>query len=269
VAFWSVLSLFPGLLIATGLLGVLDVLVGKDVAGRVQDTVTGALDLVLTSQASGTVSSVQNLFEQHHGGLLTFATLGALVTLSGAFAVVLEALNLAYDTPELRSWLRRRLMGLGLGVATVLVVVVVLAMVVVGPFLGRGRDLASLVGLGPAFGAAWDLLRLPLLFVLLTGWLMALFRYAPSRRTRWRDSVIGAVTTSVLWLAATAGFHYYLQVVGERNPVLGAFGGGVIVMTWVYLLSLVLLAGGELNATLTDRRHLRDVPPAVAGAESD
>jgi membrane protein len=43
-------------------------------------------------------------------------------------------------------------------------------------------------------------------------------------------------------------------VVAGRNPVLGAFGGGIIVMLWTYLLSLVLLLGGELNAVLHDRR---------------
>ena len=57
----------------------------------------------------------------------------------------------------------------------------------------------------------------------------------------------------MLWLLATAGFHLYLRVVGDRNPVLGAFGGGVIVMTWIYLLSLFMLVGGELNAMLADR----------------
>lgn len=221
IAFFAVLSLFPALLIATSLLGVLDLIVGADLARRAQDSVTGALDTVLTDQASATVTSIEQLFVDSFGGVLTFATVGALVTISGAFAVVIEALNLAYDTEERRSWWRRRLLGLGMGVSSVVVVVVALAVLVVGPFLGRGADLAALAGLGDAFAVAWDLLRLPVLF-----------------------------------LVVTAGFHLYLRVAGERNPVLGAFGGGVIVMTWAWLLSLALLAGGELNATLHDRRHL-------------
>ncbi len=256
-AFFAVLSIFPGLLVVSGLLGVLDVVVGADLAQRAQTQVTNALDLVLTSEASGAVRSVEQLFETSRGGLLTTATLGALVTLSGAFATVIEALNLAYDTVERRSWLRRRLVGLMLGAATVVVAVVTLAVVVVGPLFGRGQDLASWVGLGTVFAVVWDLLRLPAVFVAVTAWVMALYRYAPSRRSRWRACLPGAVLTSVLWLAATGGFHVYLEVLGSRNPVLGAFGGGVIVMTWVYLLSLALLAGGELNATVADRRHLR------------
>lgn len=255
-AFFAVLSLFPALLIATGLLGLLDVLVGADLAARIQDQVTTALDLVLTDEASATIESVQELFERDQGGLLTFASIGALVTLSGAFAVVIDALNHAYDTQERRTWVRRRAMGLVLGLATVALLVVSLTVVVVGPLLGRGEDVADVVGLGSAFVVVWDVLRLPVLFLVTTAWLTALYRYAPSRRTPWRACVPGALSTTVLWLVASGGFHLYLEVVSGRNPVIGAFGGGVIVMTWVYLLSLALLLGGELNATLLDHRHL-------------
>lgn len=256
-AFFTVLSLFPALLIATGLLSLLDVILGAELARQTQDEVTGALNLILTDQASDTVATVEAFFEGSYGGLLTFASIGALVTLSGAWAVLIEALNLAYDTGEQRSWLRRRLLGLGLGVVTVLVVVVSLTVLVVGPLLGRGDDLAALVGLGDAFAWTWNLLRLPTLFVAVTAWIMFIFHVAPNRRTRWRDTLPGAVSASVLWLLATAGFHLYLRLVGQGNPVLGAFGGGAIVMLWVYLLSVALLIGGELNAVLERRRRAR------------
>lgn len=250
IAFFAVLSLFPGLLVAVGLLGVLDVIVGADVAAGAKRQVVATLDAVLTERAAAAVTSVENLFEQRRGSLLTVATAGALVTLSGAFAVVVDALNLAYDTVERRSWIRRRLLGLLMGVATVVAAALALAALVVGPFLGGGAEIADLVGLGSAFSAAWDALRLPAAFLGLVLWAAALFHYAPNRRRPWRDSLPGAVLTAVLWIAASAGLHLYLTVAAGANPVLGAFGGGVIVMTWLYLLSLALLLGGEWNATL-------------------
>ncbi len=88
------------------------------------------------------------------------------MTLSGAWAVLVEALNLAYDTVELRSWVRRRLLGLLLGMATVLIVVLTLAVVVVGPLLGAGvRTSPAWSGWTSAFVVGWRLLRLPVLFV--------------------------------------------------------------------------------------------------------
>ncbi len=253
-AFFAVLSIFPSLLIATSLLSMLDVFAGSDVAEQTKQRVVDALDLVLTGRASPAIESVEAVFEGGYGGLLTFAALGAMVTLSGAWAVVVDALNHAYDTEERRTWVHRRLLGLAMGLATVVVVVVALSTIVVGPLLGRGDDLADLVGLGAAFATVWNLLRIPLVFVAVTLWLMSVYHFAPNRRTTWGSSLPGAVTTTALWLLATAGFHLYLRLMGSTNPVLGAFGGGAIIMIWAYLLSLALLVGGEINAIWHRRR---------------
>lgn len=266
-AFFAVLSIFPGLLIAVSLLGLADVVVGGDLAQRAQDRVVEALQLVLTDEASGAIASVRALFEQPHGGVLTLASVGALITLSGAFAVVINALNLAYDIDERRSWLRRRVLGLLLALGTLALMVVSLVVVVLGPLLGRGGSLADQVGLGHGYVVAWNLLRLPVLGAVLVLWLAALFHLAPNRRTTWRSAVPGAVFTGALWLVATAGFRLYLAVVAQRNPILGAFGGGLIVMTWVYLLSIALLLGGELNAILIDRRAVDDACRGDRAAE--
>ncbi len=218
--------------------------------------VVDGLRLVLTDRASGLVASVQSLFSQARGGLLTLAAGSALVSLSGAFAVAVGALNLAYDVDEHRTWLRRRLVGLVMALGTLVLVVVALAVLVVGPLLGRGAALADALGLGRAYVVSWDLLRLPALAVVLVGWLATLFHYAPNRRTTWRRSLPGAVLTAMLWVGASAGLRVYLEVAAGGNPVLGAFGGAALLMTWAYLLSVALLLGGELNGVLLDRRHL-------------
>jgi membrane protein len=255
-AFFAVLSLFPALLIATSLLSMLDTILGADLAMRAQSQVLESMDQLLTDRAAGAVSSVEQLFQGSQGGVLTIATLGALVTLSGAFATVVNALNLAYDTEERRTWVRRRLLGLVLGLATMLILVVLFAALVIGPLLGAGGALAQLVGLGEVFTAVWDALRLPVALAGVMLWAAFLFHVAPNRRSTWRQSLPGAVLTACLWVLASAGFHLYLVVVGDRSPVLGAFGGGAIVMLWAYLLSISLLVGGELNAVLQDRRYL-------------
>ena len=115
-AFFAVLSTFPALLVAGSLLGLLEAVVGQDVAQEAQDRVLDVLSLVLTDEASGVIDSVRSLFEDSRGGLLTFATVGALVSLSGAFGVAINALNLAHDAAETRTWLQRRLLGLAMAV---------------------------------------------------------------------------------------------------------------------------------------------------------
>ena len=265
MAFFAVLSVFPGLLIAIGLLGLLDVIIGPDLATAAKVQVVSVLEALLTERGAEAVAAIENLFERRRGELLTFATLGALVTLSGAFAVTVEALNLAYDVPEGRSWIRRRLLGLALGLTTVVAVVLALAALVVGPFLGTGQQLADLVGLGSVFSAIWTVLRLPVVVVGLVLWAAALYHFAPNQRSPWRAALPGAVLTTVLWVVASLGLHLYLAVAAGTNPVIGAFGGGVIVMMWAYLLCLALLLGGELNAVLERRGRRRTGDPTATG----
>ena len=266
-AFFAVLSSFPGLLVAATLLGLLDGLVGAEVADEAQSRVLDVLSLVLTDEADGVLASVQSLFEDSRGGLLTFATVGALVSLSGAFAVAINALNLAHDAAENRSWIKRRLLGLVMAVATLVLVVVSLMVLIVGPLFGQGPTLADLVGLGPVFVFVWDVMRLPVMAAVLLLWATAVLRLAPSKRLRWRDALPGALLAAVLWGAASAGFRVYLGFAASNNPVLGAFGGGAIVMIWVYLLSFALLLGGELNATRLQRRRNRAAAHAVEHGE--
>lgn len=257
-AFFTVLSVFPGLLVLASLLGLLEPLVGARLAEQAQEQVVRALSLVLTDQAAGLLDSVRSLFADNRSGLLTAATAGALVSLSGAFAVAVGGLNLAHDVVETRPWWRRRLLGLAMAASTVVLATLVLAAVVVGPLLGQGRRVADLVGLGDTFATAWDLARLPAVALVLVLWVTALLHLAPNRRLPWRAAVPGAVLTVGLGLVASVGFRLYAGFAVQRNPVLGVFGGGAILMTWVYLLSLSLLLGGELNAVLVQRRERAD-----------
>lgn len=252
-AFFAVLSLFPTLVLLAGLVGVVDGLVEADLDEQVRNRLTSGLDAILTDRASGVVTSVETFLAEGQGGLFTTAALASLLSVSGAWGAVVSALNKAYDTGEDRPWLRRRALGLGLGLTTILLVVLTAALLVAGPLLGRGREIAGLIGLGDLFVLLWTYLRWPFVAVVLLGWLAVVYRYGPNRRTRWRTGLPGAVLTTVAWLAATAGFHVYLRLAGTTNPVLGAYGGAAILMIWVYLLTIALLLGGELNSVLAGR----------------
>ena len=260
IAFFGVLGMFPALLLAAALLGVLGDLLGGAIGVNAQRQLMDTLDTLLTDRAAPVVASVRSLFQVNAGRLLSVAAVGALVTISGAVAVAIEALNLAYDVQEQRGWLHRRLLGLAMGTITVIAAAVALAVLVVGPLFGRGRSLAGLVGLGDEFVVAWTVLRLPALALGLVLWTATLFRMAPNQPGRWRDELPGAVLTTVLWIAATLGLHFYVVLVAGTNPVLGAFGGGLIVLLWAYLLALALLVGGEFNATRLRRGHPRERP---------
>lgn len=248
VAFFAFLGVFPGLLALAATLGFLDALLGADVADRTQRVVVGFLDGVLGERASGTVEAVDSLFDDRDVALLSFAGAGLVWSVWRSTRAAMRALAVVYDAEEDRSPLKVAGLALVFSVSTLLLAALVLAMFVIGPLFGGGRVVARVVGLGSAFATLWTWARLPLAAALLVGWATLLFRTARHRRGSLRSEVPGAVVTGVLWLAFSAGLHAYLRVAGGASQVLGAIGGVMTVLLWVYLLSLALLVGAEVNA---------------------
>lgn len=256
VTFFGLISIFPGLLILAGSLGSLESLLGHDLAAESEAAVIGFLRLVLTDRAAFVIDAVHELFRQESGGLLTTAALIGLYTLSTGFAAMIEALDLAYGVREERSWLSVRLTAGVLAVGSVLVMIIVLIGVVTGPLMGGGQYLARVVGLGEAFSFAWDWLRAPAAFALLVVWTTTIYHLAPARRARtaFAQDLPGGLLASILLLAVSYGFQIYLNVAAGFNKILGLLGGGLILMMWLYLISLAVLVGGQLNGILRDRR---------------
>lgn len=255
VAFFAVLGVFPGLLAVAAALGSMEALVGADVAREAQQRLVTVLTTFLTERGEGTIDAVGALFEEARGGVLTFGVAGALWSGSRGMAAVLRALSDIYDVKEHRSRFRVRLLALALAAGSMLALAVMLAMLVLGPLLGLGRALARSAGVGHGYGTMWDWAGLPVAFLLLVAWAGALLHSAPHRHLGWRQDLLGAGVTGMLWLAVSLGLRVYLEVFGG-NQVLGVLGGAIVVLLWLYLLSLSLLVGGEVNAVLA-ARHAR------------
>ena len=252
-AFFAVLTLFPSLLAATAVLGQLGPLVGRGTAARVEGEVLQFLDRLLTASADGVIDTVRGLFDSS-GNALTIATLLALLSVSTVFATVINTVTITHDVPETRGWWRRRWLGLLLGTGTVFIGAFAVTLLVVGPLFGRGLEVVDGIGLDDTYAQVWDYTRAPVAFLALVLWATTMYHLTPPERSTWRGNLPGGLLAALLWLGASVGLNVYLQVVVVRSPILGALGGGLILMTWFYLLCAGLLIGGELNAVLRARR---------------
>ncbi|MBC7373274.1 MAG: YihY/virulence factor BrkB family protein [Frankiales bacterium] len=255
-AFFAVLTLFPALLVVAAVLGQLSTIIGTGNAIRVEQAVLTFLDNLLTANASGAIDTVRNLFSTGRNAL-TIATVLALASLSTAFSTLINTVNIAYDVPETRGWWRRRFLGLLLGFGSVLTGAIAVTLLVIGPLFGRASDIVARLGIGAEYEFLWSYVRWPVAFGSLVLWATTMDHLMPNRRTRWRYDLPGGLLTALLWLAASYGLNLYLDIAVTSSPVFGALGGGLILMTWFYLLCVALLAGAELNAILLARRVYR------------
>ena len=263
VAFFSLLSVFPGLLTIAAGLGALDSLFGSALLARAQQEVINVLETFLTDKAAGTAEAVEALFDGGSGGVFTFGAVAALWAASRGMSTVMRTVAAIYDVEDTRSRIRTRLIAVGLALASMVLIVVTLTALVVGPLFGVGRHIAQWLGAAEVFGTLWQWAGVPVAFVALLAWAAGVFHSVPHHHVGWRQHIGGAALTGTLWLLVSAGFRLYLQLFGG-NPVFKILGGALVVLLWLYLLSLALLLGAELNAVLAARAEAgRTGPQAV------
>ena len=256
IAFFGLLGLFPAVIVFAAALGSLDVVIG---AGAAADTKEWLLDRVVETFGSDNTlrATVEDLFDRSNAGLITAGVVLTVYASSRGFTAVVGALDVTYGHDYRRNWVSTRVMGFVLTLFTVIVAALVAAMVVVGPLLGGGEEIAERLGAGSAFTTAWDWFRWPVMFVLVVCWAASLYHFAPRRRTPWRTDLPGAVVSTVWWLVVSVGFRAYLDAASSgMNAVFGLLGGALILLVWLYLLAMGLLVGAEINGVLNDRRGL-------------
>jgi len=231
VAFWSLLSVVPAVLVLASLLGLVQSVLGADVAQRAESRVVRVLDDALGPGGDGMVSSVEGLFSEPNPGLLSVALLLSLWTGSRVVAAVSNALDVIDGVHVRRPWVVRRVWGVVLGLGSLVVVTALLVVLVVLPLDG-----------GTVGGAGAAVVTVAVVVL----WLAVLFSVGGSRRQRWRDQLRGAALATALVVAFTVGFRLYLAVQADNVVVFG-LGGVLVALLWLYLVGLALLIGAMAN----------------------
>ena len=263
IAFFGLLGLFPAVLVIAAPLGSLDVVIG---AGAAAGTEQWLLDRVVeTFGRDNTLrQTVEELFDRSNAGLITAGVALTLYASSRGFTAVVGALDVTYGHEHRRNWISTRVMGFVLTLFTLVVAALVAAMVVVGPLLGGGEEIADRLGAGSAFTTAWVWFRWPVVFVVVVCWGASVYHFAPRRRTPWRSDLPGAVVGTIWWLVVSLGFRVYLDAASSGvNAVFGLLGGALSLLIWLYLLAMGLLVGAEINHLINGRRGLHTSEPSL------
>jgi membrane protein len=143
-------------------------------------------------------------------------------------------------------------MALVLTLGMLLLVAVALVLLTVPPALSQALELS------PPWLAAAQWVRWPVLVVTAILALAVVYRFAPCRReARWRWVSWGAVAATVVWLAVSWAFSFYVANFASYNETYGALGGVVVLLLWLWLSTLAVLFGAECNSEM-ERQTERD-----------
>ena len=260
LAYYFLFALFPALLFLTTLLGLLPI---PNLIDRLMQYVAQALP---PDAASVTEKTLREIVGGANRGLLSIGVLGALWAASNGIASIITALNAMYDVPETRPYWRRKLLALGLTLLFSMSILTALVLMVFGPKLGE--TLASRVGLGEMFTAAWNVFSIPVVIFLVTLGVAFVYYLAPAAEQSFRWVTPGSVIAVVLWLGMSYVLRLYVSNFGNYTATYGSIGGVILLMLWLYLSGVALLLGAEINSEIEHAAAERGAADAKAAGEA-
>lgn len=257
-AYSTLFALVPLLLFLTALSGFVSRWLGtEDVVTRVTVWLFQHLPL---SAAAAVRDPIQEALENKASGLLSLSAVLFIWFGKSAIAAAMGAVNKAYGRRDTRSWPVRTaiaiVLTIGLGVGFTVSSTALL-------FGHRwGEHLAAWLGAENSFPEFWSVARWPVIALLVFIGLAIFFWVAPDGDAPFRYTVPGALFTLIGWAIATYGFAYYFTVAGSYATAYGTLGGLLVFLFWLYVMSFIIIVGGEINAVV-DHHRCRDIAPAT------
>lgn len=256
MAYNAMLSLFPAVLSVLTAIGLFKPLkiTFQSLADRLSAVAPEEV-LGLLQNFANAISTSQNT------GLFSFSFILALWASSGALSAAMTALDQINRVPPARTrpfW-KARLVALGLTIGAILLLLLAVMLVFVSDIVVR--NVAQQSGtFEPELLHLWQLLTLPLVLIIMSALFAFIYRFGPSRWNSGQPIMPGAVLAALFWALLSNLFRLYVRYFGNYNQVYGAVGAVIVLLLWLYMSSLVLLIGGQLNVTVGEAMRRSSQP---------
>ena len=244
LSYYLVLSIFPFIIFFLNILSYTPI---------AREDVLHSIIILMPLDTQRIVSSLLiETINTSNAPLLSVSAITGIWAASKGIMALIRVLNKAYDVEETRPYLELRLLAIVFTLALLALLTIVLLTLVFGEVLGN--KLFDFLGITQNFLLFWQYFRIiiSLLFMILIFTLM--YRYIPSirngRRINFKHAVPGAVFTTLGWIVTSSIFSYYVNNFGNYSKTYGSLGGIVILLIWLYLSSIIIILGGEINATI-------------------
>jgi len=201
--------------------------------------------------------TVTDIIFRPRGGLLSFGFVMAFIFSTNGIASMMSAFDATIHSINRRSWISQRL-------AATLLLIILSVMLTLAIALLTGGEFVI------AYLRETEILRDSFTIFLLNfgKWIViiALFFFAysflyymaPAKKTRWRFISAGSTLATILSIVAMAGFSYYINNFSQYNKLYGSIGTLLIILFLMYIMSLILLVGFELNTSIYEAHSRKE-----------
>jgi len=246
MAYNAMLALFPAILAILTAIGLFEF------STSTFDQLAGQLSEVAPKEVLFLIEGfVQEISASRNQGLFSISFLAAIWASSGALSAAMNALDQIHQIPpeQTRPFWKAKLISLGLTIGTILLLITASFLVFISDLIIR--IIAYQSGfLGSGLLAIWRLFSWPMALIIVASAFAFIYRYGPSRWIKGTPIMPGAIVAAVSWAIISALFRLYVSNFGNYNKAYGAVGAVIVLMLWLYMSSLVLLIGDQLNVTV-------------------
>jgi membrane protein len=228
-----------------------------------QDTLLRLIEVILPTNAyMAFESTLKDIIKNQNGKLLSVGFLTATFFATNGVYKLMQAFNKSSLTVETRTWLRKR------WVALVLTIVISISLFLAIIILIVGQAIVNLIQAKiDSTGSFWTYLiflsRWLIVIVIFFFTVSVLYRYGPAhKQRRWKFISPGAILATGLAVITSLGFTFYINRFSSYNKIYGSIGTLIVIMIWLYLNSLIILIGFELNASIDlSKRNIKISKP--------
>ncbi len=261
VAFSFILAIFPAIIFLFTLIPYVTQFIPEVNTQSIMEFLAGMMP---ASMYDVIASTVQDIISNQRGGLLTLGFVFSLFLATNGMMSLMNAFNACYKTNDRRGGLKTRLIATGLTINLAVVLVLAVILLVVGQLvlnylLSNLHDLKGLESIDKFTVYLLFALRFVVIFVVFFLAVSTIYYFGPAIHYNWRFFSIGSFLATILILAISYGFSYYITNFGTYNKVYGSIGVLIALMVWVQLVTVVLLIGYEINASIHDAARMQAI----------
>ena len=180
--------------------------------------------------------------------LLSFGMLSALWSSASGVTSLIRGINRAYDQEETRRSWKITAVSLYFTLELAVAIIFSLILIVFGKILGT--QIFHFLGFSDVSLKVWNYVGYIIALITTILVFISLYYNTPNRRLKFREVIPGAVVASVGWVIVSIAFSYYVDNLGNYSKVYGSLGGIIALLMWLYVSSIIILMGAEINASL-------------------
>lgn len=244
LAYYLILSFFPFMLFLMTLAGF------SSISSK---QILGQLNVMLPrSVLELTQSTVVEIFDNQYTGLLGISILLTLWTASSAFKAIIKSINKAYNFKEERSFIKLSIISmlgiLALAVTIILALTALLFGNVIGDYIKSINPFYEIILI------IWNIFRYTFILAIMISIFICVYKFAPAKKLVWKEVIAGSIFSTVGWVLVSFVFSFYIDNFNNYSRFYGSLGAVFILMTWLFLISIIFILGVEINFVTSELR---------------